>query len=530
MQTTCSATKAGDHTVTATLGGATGSTVLHVSPGPLAVLRVLPAQATMRAGASKTFRARGYDELGNAVGSETANVVFTISPNGSCKGPVCTARKAGVHRVSASIPSTQVSLGWDGHTCATASVGLECWGANFGGQVGDGTFDDATGPTPVQGLPGRATSIATGQLSTCAVAVVVECWGFDAYGVLGNVGSRSSALPLPATGLGTGSKVSSNLATCAIAGGGSLYCWGLNFFGGVGDGTTTDRWTPVPVPGLGSGVTDVSVGYLHACAVTAAGAAECWGNNWDGELGNGSFGSGDCGCLYETPAVVTGLSHGVKAITAGLEHTCALTTAGGVECWGDNQVGELGDGNTDVSPLPVGVQGLSSGVAQVSAGVDFTCVVTDAGGVECWGHGPLDEATGETSVISSPVDVAGLEHGVSSVVVGSDEACAVKTDGRIVCWQTGTTSDAELIPEPIALSRQAVLKVGSCVVPRLAGRTLARARRALAKAHCAVGSVRRVYSARVPAGRVLSQRPRHGRRLAFGARVNLVVSRGPRLA
>ena len=130
--------------------------------------------------------------------------------------------------------------------------------------------------------------------------------------------------------------------------------------------------------------------------------------------------------------------------------------------------------------------------------------------------------------MTTPADVDGLDHGVASVAVGSDIACAVLTAGDVVCWQAGATSDAEPVTEPMATSTGAVLGVGNCVVPRVTGKALRAAKRALGKAHCGVGKVRRVHSSRVAAGRVVSQTPRHGRRLVFGAKVSLVVSRGPR--
>jgi alpha-tubulin suppressor-like RCC1 family protein len=525
----CGSEVAHDYTVTATVGGMSGTAVLHVVPGPVEAVKVAPGKATVPAHSSRTFTAIGYDRFGNAVGDETSKVVFGIRPNGSCAGSTCKAAVAGVHHVSAMVPATAVSSGWAGQDCAIASLGLECWGSNFLGQLGDGTFDDSSVPVPVAGLGGTATSVATGTgPNTCAVAGGVFCWGFDAYGVLGNSQARSSELPLQLPGLAGASKVSSSLSTCAIGAGGALECWGLNYYGQVGDGTTTDRWTPVPVGGLGAGVKDVSVGYLHTCAVTAAGGVKCWGNNWDGELGNGTFGAGDCNCLFQTPTDVSGLTHGVAAVTAGLEHTCALTTAGGVECWGDNQYGELGNGTTDISAVPVGVQGLASGVAQISAGVDFTCAVTTGGGVKCWGHGPTD-SEGVGSAITAPEDVAGLSSGVASVTVGSDTACAVLVAGGVVCWQAGATSEAVPAPVDMAGTTGSVLKVGNCVVPGVVGKALRAAKRALVRAHCSVGKVRRAYSARLAAGRVLSQRPRRGRRLAFGAKVRLVVSRGRRV-
>ena len=191
--------------------------------------------------------------------------------------------------------------------------------------------------------------------------------------------------------------------TCAVTTAGGAKCWGDNGYGRLGDGTTTSRTTPVDVVGLTSGVAQISAGRNHTCAVTTAGGAKCWGYNGHGRLGDGTTTN------RTTPVDVVGLTAGVAQISGGLYHTCAVTTAGGAKCWGNNGFGRLGDGTTTNRTTPVDVVGLTSGVAQISASFRQTCVVTTAGGAKCWGaneYGQLGDGT--TTNRNTPVDVTGL--------------------------------------------------------------------------------------------------------------------------
>jgi alpha-tubulin suppressor-like RCC1 family protein len=156
-------------------------------------------------------------------------------------------------------------------------------------------------------------------------------------------------------------------------------CWGNNGAGQLGDGTTTDRDVPVDVLGLGSPAQSIAAGWAHTCALTIGGAVKCWGDNQYGQLGDGTTTNS------LTPIDVVGLGSGVVAIDASFGDTCAVLDTGGLKCWGDNEYGQLGDGTTTDSHVPVDVSGLTSGVAAVSSGRWHACAITTAGGAKCWG-------------------------------------------------------------------------------------------------------------------------------------------------
>ena len=175
--------------------------------------------------------------------------------------------------------------------------------------------------------------------------------------------------------------------TCGVTAAGAAYCWGNNSNGQLGDGTTTPRLSPVLVAG-GVSFAAVSAGESHTCGVTAAGAAYCWGDNFFGQLGDGTT-------TRRLSPVLVGGGVTFAALRAGNVHTCGVTAAGAAYCWGYNVYGELGDGTTTDRSSPELVAGGVS-FAAVRPGAAHTCGVTAAGAAYCWGSngsGQLGDGT-----------------------------------------------------------------------------------------------------------------------------------------
>ena len=253
----------------------------------------------------------------------------------------------------------------------------------------------------------------------------------------------TTTLPLAINGPGGPNAVKQISAgtgyTCAVLGSGAAKCWGDNGYGQLGDGTTTNRPVPTQVTGLTSGVASINAGSnsAHTCAVLTSGAVRCWGNNGYGQLGDGTT------INRSTPVQVFGLSDGVSSIANGDSYSCVVLTSGAVKCWGNNALGELGDGTTTNRSTPVQVIGLTSGVASISAGPQHTCAVLTTGAAKCWGfNGGGQLGDGTTTSRLTPVQVIGLASGVANIANGDSYTCAVLTSGAARCW--GDNSVGEL--------------------------------------------------------------------------------------
>ncbi len=384
-----------------------------------------------------TVECWGYNGSGQ-LGDGTCTGPQTCNPSIPCSTtPVAVSGLNGATAIAAGAA----------HTCTVLSGGIvQCWGDNGDGQLGTNTSQcngnsSSTTPVAVSGLSG-ATALAAGSFHTCALLSggTVECWGYNAYGQLGDGATTSSMTPVAVSSLSGATAIAAGADhTCALLSDGTVKCWGYNVYGQLGNGTSTGPQTcggigcsstPVAVSSL-AGAIAISAGGNHTCAVLSGGSVECWGENFFGELGDGtSTGPQTCtsnnyGCST-TPVVVSGLS-GATAVAAGFEHTCAVLSGGTAECWGNAWFGQLGNGTSTgpqtcggvpCSTTPVAVMGLS-GATLISAGREQTCAVLSGGTADCWGdngYGELGDGTstgpqtcsGTSACSTTPVAVSGL--------------------------------------------------------------------------------------------------------------------------
>lgn len=344
------------------------------------------------------------------------------------------------------------------HTCATVAGGVQCWGADDSGQLGDG-FATVRHPLParVRAAPGfaDASAISAGRAHTCAVSAgQVFCWGRNDRRQIGvrqpslfAEPARIGGLPGDVRDVAAGDEFS-----CALAAG-RVYCWGRGSDGELGrepaercggyrDPERCDA-QPQPVAGIG-GAARIAAGAAHACAI-AAGRVHCWGRNEHGQLGDGTTAS------RAAPAAVPGIE-GAVSLAAGAAHTCA-STAAGVWCWGRNDRGQLGDGSGDDRTTPVAVAGVAGGAA-LAAGAAHTCALAD-GVLACWGANDAAQLGRDGPDALAPLAVAGVD-GARAVAASVDHTCVVRDDGRAWCFGAndfgqlgrGTLAARSATPQP----------------------------------------------------------------------------------
>lgn len=420
-------------------------TSFKVTPSPLrAQGGTVTAAAKVRSAQTCTFsikpKVAGLPVTRHcASGSATASV--RIPANGSVSAKRFTIKlsvSGGGHTVTGSRTITQPPLTLGGvkavvgqgqSYCALLTSGrVDCWGAGTNGQLGDGKAKSSGRPVPVLAVSGKGAL-------TGVASVVNDTFGY---------GSQY----------------------CAVLRSGGVVCWGFNQDGQLGNGTTKSSDKPVAVKGVGgsgllTGVKQVQPEIYGFCAALASGGAACWGLNENGQLGDNTVtGPQLCGALdtacSTTPVTVAGPSgsgaiDNVVRLVAEGGNMCAQLTTGGVDCWGDGSLGELGNGSMNGSPFPVAVEGTGgtgtlSGVTSLTGQDNGTnvCARLASGKAVCWGEDTWGElGNGTTGLFHDspfPVSVEGVGGkgtlgGVAGVTgIPGLTNCAVLTSGGADCW------------------------------------------------------------------------------------------------
>jgi alpha-tubulin suppressor-like RCC1 family protein len=324
------------------------------------------------------------------------------------------------------------------HSCAVlASGAVKCWGDNSSGQLGNGTL--TASPTPIDvSTIATATAIAVGGSHTCALLAnaTVQCWGANYAGQLGTGTLSPSSSPVAVAGIDNAVAIAAGFDhNCAVIAGGNLKCWGRGVEGQLGNAGVQNSSTPVDVLLNSNRVVAVRGGLQHTCAVLEIGIVECWGNDGNGQLGNGLVLG-----TFSSPVTVGSVSDSI-AISTGYRHSCAVLGDGEARCWGLNDGGQLGNGSAvQRSGTAVAVNGAA---AAISAGGNSTCAFTPTGAIACWGYnfyGML--GNGSRADSAKPVNVTGIDHALV-LALGFDHACATTSfvnggaGPDLWCWGRG---------------------------------------------------------------------------------------------
>lgn len=438
-----------------------------VTQAPVATVTIAPGTLRLLLGASGQLTATTRDAIGIALpgrsvtwASTDVNVaavstlgVVTAAGDGTVMITATSEGKMGSAQVTVTSVSTvafaSVVTG-GAHTCAlTAALAAYCWGRGESGQLGvasPGTtcsFDTSSSPcslVPVVVGGGLLFArLSAGGAHTCGLTNIgtVYCWGSNSSGQLGNTSASSSHVPLNVSTSVRFASIDAGLDhTCGVAHDGSAYCWGRNDRGQLGDGTSLARPLPTKVGGDLSFqvVTAGGYSYGHTCAVTVAGDAYCWGDNEKGQLG---IGNADLSS-HPLPARVSG---GLKflSLSAGLgSHTCGRATSGAAHCWGANTYGALGNDSRTDSPVPVQVSGGAVFALVVAGGyIGHTCALASGGAASCWGENSTG-AIGSASYADSPTPAPVAGGRVwTTIDAGFRHTCGQDSAGALHCWGSG---------------------------------------------------------------------------------------------
>lgn len=321
---------------------------------------------------------------------------------------------------------------------------LYSWGQNSEGQLGDGTATDRDTPVEVVVAGKTFSDISAGWEFSLALTTdgSLYSWGRNPRGQLGDGTEVDENVPVQVSDVGKSfSTMSAGFShSLAITTDGDLYAWGNNSSGQLGDGTTKDRSSPVLVSELGFSA--VSAGGRHSLALSSDGSLYAWGLNGLGQLGDGST------TRREVPVEIVVAGKTFSAIAAGRDHSLAIATDGSIYAWGNNSNGQLGDGSTTRRIVPVEIVVEDRTFSAIAAGEYHSLAIAADGSLHSWGansygvnsYGQLGD--GSRTDRSSPVLVSVPGKTFSTVSAGDEHSLATTVDGSLLSW--GYNSDGQL--------------------------------------------------------------------------------------
>lgn len=326
------------------------------------------------------------------------------------------------------------------YTCGLSPSGEAfCWGG-IGGYF-DQPIMDSVAPNSAVPLrvPGgrRFTDIVVGTASVCATDAqrTAYCWGANLSGELGDASLIAKLSPSPVAGGFQWRVVAMDEGAhaCGITTTGLTGCWGNGFRGALGNGLV-GGWFATPVAVVGEpGFAKVYAGVGNSCGLTFEGAAHCWGANDYGILGDGETPQGSKRSAIPIPVVG---GHRFASLAMGGGHSCGITLDGRAYCWGTNDVGQLGDGTTAATSSPTPVATALSWTA-ISVGSTHTCGLAASGAAYCWGGNDRGQLANGSAINASTPHRVPTDDALKAVTAGDRHTCALTASGKAICWGRG---------------------------------------------------------------------------------------------
>jgi alpha-tubulin suppressor-like RCC1 family protein len=429
-------------------------------PIPVAEVQVTPTEATLELGGNLDVSATILDASGSPIDARRVTWssnnprVVTVTADGFLQavgsGATTVSAESGGESaaidVNVTVHFAKITAGYQ-HTCGMTQSGwVTCWGANGYGQLGDNTI--FTSPAPVLvAADSTLLAVAAGGTQTCAISGqgTATCWGANWSAQLGVGTVDFTPHPVPASVLGGiifGTVVTGDRHACGLTEAGVAYCWGGGLSGQLGNGVRTFTCPAIDEPcnthpdSVSSAVSfrALEAGGEHTCALDENGSAYCWGKNRYGQLGDSTK-------TWSTVPVSVSGDLTFATIYAGGDHTCALSATGDAYCWGDNSFGQIGAGPGQTFDAPVPVEG---GIVfqTLDVGGLHSCGIDMEGAAYCWGYNGWGQiGIGSTDDVSQPTPVA-TEVRFASISTGWAHTCAIATDGAAYCW--GRNSNGQL--------------------------------------------------------------------------------------